>query len=91
MSGSSAVMQLDGWTWEDMTVRAVAGIHVRWPRTTPLREFLSVDPENIDQKKRDASIESIKQALRRRAGLPGRQEGRQSRQAGRRSMPAGRR
>jgi imidazolonepropionase-like amidohydrolase len=63
MSGSSAVMQLDGWTWEEMTVRPIAGIHVRWPRTTPIREFLSADPENIDQKKSSAAIENVRQAL----------------------------
>ena len=26
-------MQLDGWTTEDMTLRAAAGIEVTWPRT----------------------------------------------------------
>jgi len=36
---------------------------VRWPRVTPIREFLSVDPENIDQNKREAAIENIRQAL----------------------------
>jgi imidazolonepropionase-like amidohydrolase len=32
VSGRSAVMQLDGWTWEDMTVRADAGMTAQWPR-----------------------------------------------------------
>ncbi len=63
MSGSSSVMQLDGWTWEDMTVRPVAGVHLRWPRTTPVREFLASDPETPDQKRRDTAIESIRQAF----------------------------
>src|SRR4051812_19589691 len=31
LTGSSAVMQLDGWTWEDMTVKAPAAIHLVWP------------------------------------------------------------
>lgn len=30
--GRSAVMQLDGWTWEDMALKMNAGMHVRWPR-----------------------------------------------------------
>jgi imidazolonepropionase-like amidohydrolase len=32
VSGRSAVMQLDGWTWEDMTVRSDAAMTVQWPR-----------------------------------------------------------
>lgn len=32
VSGRSALMRLDGWTWEDMSVRAPVGLHVRWPR-----------------------------------------------------------
>ncbi len=25
-------MMMDGWTWEDMTLKADAGMHLRWPR-----------------------------------------------------------
>ncbi|MFQ5653250.1 MAG: amidohydrolase family protein [Planctomycetota bacterium] len=32
ISGSSALLRLDGWTWEDLVVRAPLGIEVRWPR-----------------------------------------------------------
>ena len=32
VAGRSAVMMLDGWTWEDMTLKADAGMHMRWPR-----------------------------------------------------------
>jgi hypothetical protein len=31
ISGSSAVMTLNGWNWEDATVLADDGIHVNWP------------------------------------------------------------
>ncbi|MCP4193029.1 MAG: amidohydrolase family protein [Planctomycetaceae bacterium] len=31
LSGTSAVLQLDGWTWEDMTLHAPTGMHVQWP------------------------------------------------------------
>ncbi len=36
ISGRSALMLLDGWTWEDMTLRAPVGMHVRWPRMNRL-------------------------------------------------------
>ncbi len=31
ISGMSALMMLDGWTWEDMTLRAPVALHVNWP------------------------------------------------------------
>ncbi len=39
ISGTSAVMQLDGWTWEDMTLKAPAGMHVPWPRMSPAADW----------------------------------------------------
>jgi imidazolonepropionase-like amidohydrolase len=34
--GRSAVIQLDGWTWEDMAVLPDSGLHIEWPQ--PPRE-----------------------------------------------------
>ena len=31
ISGKSAVIQLDGWTYEDMSVKSEAALHVNWP------------------------------------------------------------
>lgn len=31
IAGRSAVLQLDGWTYEDLTVRAEIGMHILWP------------------------------------------------------------
>ncbi len=31
VSGMAALMALDGWTWEDMTIAAPAGLVVNWP------------------------------------------------------------
>ncbi len=44
IAGTSAVYHLDGWTYEDMTVRAPVGLHVRWPRMTPAARSAG-DPE----------------------------------------------
>ncbi len=33
ISGSSAVMKLDGWNWEDATISASDGIHLNWPNS----------------------------------------------------------
>lgn len=31
LSGQSALVSLDGWSWEDMAVRAPVGVHLYWP------------------------------------------------------------
>ena len=31
IGGTSALLQLEGWTWEEMTVRAPVALHVYWP------------------------------------------------------------
>ncbi|KAA6430591.1 amidohydrolase family protein [Rufibacter glacialis] len=31
ISGSSSVVQLDAWNWEDALVKADGGVHLRWP------------------------------------------------------------
>ena len=31
ISGTSAVMMLDGWTWETSTLKAQTGLHINWP------------------------------------------------------------
>lgn len=31
ISGTSSVMNLDGWNWEDATLKADDGVHINWP------------------------------------------------------------
>jgi hypothetical protein len=33
ISGRSAVIQLDGWTWEDMALKSDVALHIQWPQT----------------------------------------------------------
>lgn len=33
LTGQSALIKLDGWTWEDMTLVASVGVHLAWPST----------------------------------------------------------
>lgn len=37
IAGQSALVRLDGWTWEDMTLRATVGLHVYWPNLSAER------------------------------------------------------
>ncbi len=34
-TGTSAVLALRGWNWEDMTIRGGVGMHLRYPQVTP--------------------------------------------------------
>ncbi len=40
IAGQSALMMFDGWTWEEMTLKAPVGLHIYWPRMVqPTRGF----------------------------------------------------
>ena len=56
--GTSAAVQLDGWTWEQMTVRAPIGMHVFWP---PMRLPSDVSSERRTEllERRDEQIETL--------------------------------
>ncbi|MGI9241322.1 MAG: amidohydrolase family protein, partial [Verrucomicrobiales bacterium] len=62
ISGTSAVMALDGWTWEDMTVSAECGLHITWPR------MVVSDGDGSEAAKKRAA-ESLKGRDERIAGL----------------------
>lgn len=53
LTGTSALIHLDGWTWEEMTVRAPVGLHITWPRfvqPTYRRSFFTPPPaENAEE------------------------------------------
>ena len=34
LSGRSAILQLDGWTWEDLTLKPDVALHIQWPSMT---------------------------------------------------------
>lgn len=62
IAGTSALLRLDGWTWEDMTLRAAVGIHVYWPELTPSsrRGTVAVDDR---QKKFDEQLKLLRHAF----------------------------
>lgn len=51
ISGKSAVIQLDGWTWEDLAVSRESGMYVEWPRVLRrASRFEDAPPQpNIDE------------------------------------------
>lgn len=61
ISGTSALMMMDGWTWEDMAIKSPVGLHINWPdmRISPN----SKKSEQEQKKERDDQIEKIYQAF----------------------------
>lgn len=51
ITGTSAVLQLDGWTTEDMTLHAPAAMHVSWPSMSEHRHH---EDDDGDLEKRQA-------------------------------------
>ena len=51
ISGKSGIIQLDGWTWEDMAVARETGMYVEWPRVLRRLSGLEDRPNqpNIDE------------------------------------------
>lgn len=60
ISGTSALMLMDGWTWEDMRFKSAAALVVNWPGM-----YIRKGPQEEEQKKsRDASLKEIADAFR---------------------------
>lgn len=49
ISGTSAVMAMDGWNWEDATISANDGVHVNWPNSTQRM----TDNRSVQEKSKD--------------------------------------
>jgi len=63
VSGSSALIRLDGWTWEDLTHRAPAGLHVMWPAMTPREGGFRPTPIEEQEEQRDAALARLPEAF----------------------------
>ncbi|KAA3661163.1 MAG: hypothetical protein DWQ10_05110, partial [Calditrichaeota bacterium] len=63
ISGTSAMVMMDGWTWEDLTLRAPIGLYINWPNMAPFRRN-STEKQKIEfLKKRDEQITHLKNAF----------------------------
>jgi imidazolonepropionase-like amidohydrolase len=68
IGGQVAVMNLDGWTWEEATLKPVAGVSVQFPRLTPAVGFGAPPPvQKFDDllKQRDARLQILEETLAR--------------------------
>lgn len=63
ISGQSAVMQLDGWTYEDMTLRPHVGLHVQWPVMAPVSSWAVSDSAKKQMEERDETLARLRRAF----------------------------
>ena len=63
ISGQSAVLRLDGWTPEEMTVRSPTALHLRWPNLTIDREPRAQKSVKDQQKEIDKAQKQIRDAF----------------------------
>lgn len=61
ISGTSAVMMLDGWTWESMRVKAPAGLHLFWPQMKVVERPWIRQSAEEQKKSRDERLKSLEQ------------------------------
>lgn len=60
ISGSSSIMQLDGWNWEDAAVKVDDGVHLNWPNFIPWNQDVF---EKGNQDKNENKYEKEKQKI----------------------------
>jgi imidazolonepropionase-like amidohydrolase len=79
VSGQSAVLRMDGWTPEEMTVRSPAAMHLRWPDLTINRDHRARKSVKDQQKDIDKAVKQIRDSFQtarsywqaRKSGTPG--------------------
>jgi hypothetical protein len=59
LSGRSAVIQHDGWTWEDMTLKGDVALHIQWPQGGGGRRGAGA----TEAAPTERGVETIRQAL----------------------------
>ncbi|MEQ8910511.1 MAG: amidohydrolase family protein [Vicingaceae bacterium] len=60
ISGTSSVVQLDAWNWEDAVVRKDDGIHLNWPRLNSIRYAQDAEKRKKAEEKYRDELEELK-------------------------------
>lgn len=64
ISGTGAMMMMDGWTWEEMTFKAPAALYVNWPSMTVNRAPWARQSEEEQTKQREKNLKELTDAFR---------------------------
>ncbi|MGZ5022823.1 MAG: amidohydrolase family protein, partial [Chthoniobacterales bacterium] len=63
LSGQSAILRMDGWTPEEMTVRSPAAMHLRWPEMKLNRDPHAPKSVEDQQKDIDKNLKTIRDSF----------------------------
>lgn len=63
ISGTSAVIQLDGWTFEDLTLEPGVGMHVAWPNMSPVIDWETDKSAKEQVAARDKALQTLRQTF----------------------------
>lgn len=63
VSGQSVVLQLDGWTWEELTVKSPAGLHIAWPNMSPISAWWEEETREQQVDRRETQIKLLNKAF----------------------------
>lgn len=63
ISGQTAMLQLDGWTWEDLTLAAPVAMHVQWPNMSPVAAWWEEKSNKEQIEQREKQLKKIEQAF----------------------------
>jgi imidazolonepropionase-like amidohydrolase len=63
ISGTSALLRLDGWTWEDMTIKAPVAMHLNWPSMRPITAWWNEESDEKQLERRDEQLKAVRQAF----------------------------
>ncbi|MGH8003179.1 MAG: amidohydrolase family protein, partial [Limisphaerales bacterium] len=64
LSGTAAIINLDGWTWEEMTLAAPVALIVNWPSMTIQRAWWVTETEEEQKKNRERNLKELTQAFK---------------------------
>jgi imidazolonepropionase-like amidohydrolase len=64
ISGTAAAVELDGWTWEEMTLKAPVGLVVNWPSMTINKAWWERRSEEEQIKEREKSLNELRNAFK---------------------------
>lgn len=64
ISGTAAALEMDGWTWEDLTLRAPVGMVVNWPSMTINTAWWERRTEEEQKKDREKQLDELRNAFR---------------------------
>jgi len=63
ISGQSACMVLDGWTWEDMCLKPGVGMHINWPQMAPVDAWWVEQTGAAQVDDRDRALKTLRKAM----------------------------